>query len=121
MKASGVNAEVKPAFDQSHSDFTSLDHFLTDECIVYLIQAFWNRGPADKTFYKNNPDYRDYVFTRPYPSIAQIELGYPANETDQEQPNHGKDDDDEDEVQEVPNPNPPPPVLNIDEGASGSE
>ena len=77
MKARGVNAEIKPAFDQTNPDVQALDNYIPDDCCVRVVQKFF-KSPTDQTFYTKNPEICDLIFSEPYPEIAQRELGYPA-------------------------------------------
>lgn len=77
LKAHGVNAEIKPAFDQTNPDVQALDNYIPDDCCVRVVQKFF-KSPTDRSFYTKNPEICDLIFSEPYPEIAQRELGYPA-------------------------------------------
>ena len=75
----------KPAVVDEHYDLTddgkqSLDHYLTDDTIVGLLERTW-RGSLSKDFYKvlesKIPVVKDPIFSRPYPFVASYMLGYP--------------------------------------------
>lgn len=70
---------VKISFDETDAKNQSLDHYLTDETVIRLLQKTWNKPVNHKFYDTSTAKVRDAFFSRPYPEIASKMLGYPED------------------------------------------